>query len=278
MKILCPQCQQPLQQADKHWQCAQNHHFDRAKQGYTNLLLVQHKRSKIPGDDAQMVSARRRFLNQDFYRPLSQAINTLALKHADSKRKLVIIDAGCGEGYYTQQLAQACIAAEQSADITGIDISKFAVKAAAGRNKNIQWFVANSSHLPVEPNSNDLVLSLFSPLPEQEFKRVLKNDGLLIVASTGQRHLIELREKLYQTVSSEALDPCQKLAAHFTKSHEQNISYTLDLNSSESITDLLSMTPHYWRATVEKKQQLSQLSQLTVTIDINLYGLQLKQP
>ncbi|WP_019530536.1 methyltransferase [Dasania marina] len=275
MKILCPQCQHPLQQAAKHWHCEQQHHFDSAKQGYTNLLLVQHKRSKIPGDSADMVNARKRFLNLGLYQPLADAINKLVLNHAITHSPLRIIDAGCGEGYYTQQLAQALQRANIAADITGIDISKFAVKAAAGRSKDIQWFVANSSHIPVEDNSCDVLLSLFSPLPEAEFARVLKPNGLLIVASTGQQHLLQLREQLYDQVNSDVLNPCDKLAAQFSPSHQQAINYQLDLTSGDVISDLLCMTPHYWRASPEKKQQLSLLPQLRVNIDINLYGLQL---
>lgn len=278
MHYLCPQCQKTLIKDDKRWHCENKHSFDIAKQGYSNLLLVQNKRSKIPGDDAEMVAARQRFLEGGYYRPLSDAINTYVIEHfepvndAETKpERRSLIDAGCGEGYYTSQLAEQLRLQTLQCDITGIDISKFAVKTAAKRNKNIEWFVASSSHLPVDSNSCDALLSLFSPLPEQELFRCLKNNGLLIVASTGKDHLIELREILYDKVNETTLQVESKLQKHFKQLSQKAIQFTIQLNDQQSINDLLTMTPHYWKATPESKMRLISYNELTVSIDINLH-------
>lgn len=270
MIVLCPQCQAPLNEEDKRWHCQNNHSFDKAKQGYCNLLLVQKKRSKAPGDNAEMVMARKRFLAKGFYQPIAAAVTSMTTGQHPIDKPISILDAGCGEGYYTNEIAKALQASNVQHNITGIDISKFAVKAAASSNKSIKWFVANSSHLPVAPHSCDYVISLFSPIPEQSFYQALANEGQLLIASTGKKHLIELREQLYDEVKSDSLDPCDKLNTHFTLKEQQTIRFQLSLNSQQDIQDLLAMTPHYWRASPIKKEALSKLDKLNLTIDINL--------
>jgi len=274
MRYLCPQCQKALIKEDKRWHCENKHSFDIAKQGYSNLLLVQNKRSKVPGDDAEMVAARQRFLDDDYYRPLSDAINAYVIAQfqpVNGAERRSLIDAGCGEGYYTSHLAEQLKSQALQWDITGIDISKFAVKTAAKRDKSIEWFVASSSHLPVGENSCDILLSLFSPLPEQEFFRCLKNEGLLIVASTGKNHLIELRQILYDQVNDSTLQAERKLDKHFKHHSQEAVQFTIQLNSQQSINDLLTMTPHYWKASPDSKERLKAYNKLTLSIDINLH-------
>ena len=64
--LACPLDGLPLQSTGTAWRCASGHSFDIASQGYTNLLPVQHKRSRDPGDSKEMVAARRRFLTAGF--------------------------------------------------------------------------------------------------------------------------------------------------------------------------------------------------------------------
>lgn len=282
MQIRCPQCKSELLQQGKSWHCANHHHFDSAKQGYTNLLLVQKKRSKSPGDDAAMVASRSRFLNSGHYHPLSEAINNLVIQNIHSSTaqhsSLSVLDAGCGEGYYTSRLSNALQSHSAKIDMTGIDISKFAIRTAAKRNKQCRWFVGNSSDLPVADNSCDVLLSLFSPIPRVEFSRVLATNGMLIVASTGRQHLFELRELLYDQVQDKVLEPATHLAPNFTHNSQQQLTFPLRLKDNTQILDLLAMTPHFWRATPERKQVLTQLSTLKVTVDVHLHCFTLTAP
>lgn len=273
MNILCPQCHAVLQQQQTSWRCNNNHCFDTAKQGYTNLLLVQNKRSRAPGDDAAMVDSRMRFLNTGLYQPVSDALNQMVLSQTtiNSDRVMNIVDAGCGEGYYTQRLQQTLKNQQRSYDITGIDISKFAVRAAARRSKDCRWFVANSSKLPVEDNSVDILLSLFSPLPAKEFSRVCTPQSLLIIASTGPEHLIEMREQLYEQVDQQSLEPASQLQPEFQRLLQQTVTQKIELTSPQHIEDLLSMTPHYWRASPQRKKKLCEQLSMTVTIDVQLH-------
>lgn len=283
--ITCPLCSQFLHKNDKQWYCNNSHSFDIAKQGYTNLLAVQHKKSKSPGDNKKMVSARTRFLSKNYYLPISSSINKLLADRFEKTNTVFprIVDAGCGEGYYTHRLYNELCKKKINCDITGIDISKHAVLSAAKKSKNIRWFVANSSQIPVSDNSLDCIISLFSPITAAEFSRCLKDNGVLIIASTGPNHLLELREILYDEVNNKALKPGDLLTPYFKISNGEekflkksytvtsSLDYRIDLEDSDTIKDLLSMTPHYWRVSPKRKELLDKIEKMTITVDIQLY-------
>ncbi|MFT5691640.1 MAG: 23S rRNA (guanine745-N1)-methyltransferase [Oceanicoccus sp.] len=281
--VRCPLCKASLSPNEKTWQCENGHSFDIAKQGYTNLLPVQNKKSKAPGDDANMVSSRSRFLNQKFYQPISDKINEVLIKYFNTANieNPNILDAGCGEGYYTNQLHDALrMKNEKDAfSITGIDISKQAVVAAAKRNKSVNWFVGSSSDLPLDNNSQQCILSLFSPVPALEFDRCLSHDGLLIVASTGENHLIELRKILYDEVRKKTFNPTNAVESFFKPVHLHSfdiqqiytVSFTIELVDSDTIKSLFAMTPHYWRVSPQRKEILDTINELAITVDIQLH-------
>ena len=271
MLITCPLCRQPLQQEERRWHCDNNHSFDIAKQGYTNLLPVQNKKSKSPGDDANMVMARNQFLDGGYYQPLSTAINQLILKHLIKRPSATVIDAGCGEGYYSSHLRRAIKSMNIDCDMAAMDISKFALRAAAKRDKAIQWFVANSNALPVADHLCDALLCLFAPLQAKEFHRCLREDGQLLVASTGKNHLIELRELLYDDVRDSVFDPGIAIEDYFEPTSSTSVNFTLDLPDSATINNLFAMTPHYWRVSPERKTILQDLDHLCVSVDIQLH-------
>lgn len=273
MQIICPLCHQPLTATEKFWHCENKHSFDIAKQGYCNLLPVQHKKSKSPGDDAQMVAARKTFLGEGHYLPLAQQLNRRVIEQLQSKNinNAQLLDAGCGEGYYTSLLGQALQQHSSQHQLIGTDISKHAILAAAKQDKNTQWFVANSNALPVARHSCDILLSLFSPTQPAEFYRALKHDGLLILATTGKNHLLELRELLYQQVNDGVFDPSAALEQQFTLIDIETIDFELQLHNNLSIQNLLAMTPHYWRASPERKSALEKISQLSISVDIQLH-------
>jgi 23S rRNA (guanine745-N1)-methyltransferase len=273
MQFVCPLCQQLLTQSDRRWHCDNRHSFDIAKQGYTNLIPVHYKKSKSPGDDTGMVAARSHFLNQGFYQPLSDHINLIVTRYLQQNKinSATIIDAGCGEGYYPSRLKNLL---NETADITGIDISKAAVLAAAKRSKNIQWFVANSNAIPVANNSTAILLSLFAPTQAEEFHRCLQQEGLLLLATTGKQHLIELRELVYDTVNDTVFDPTKTLEPFFKPQQRHTVNFTIELNDTATIKNLFAMTPHYWRVSPERKTLLDTLNSLSLTVDIHLHCFQ----
>ena len=138
--------------------------------------------AKLPGDSKEMVAARRAFLNAGYYQLFSDGINETAAKVLSGVKSPMILDAGCGEGYYTARLKQALSEQRNDARIAGFDISKAAVKAAAKRDKEISFAVASIFDIPVADGCCDLVLNVFAPIVPAEFARVLKTGGVLLIA------------------------------------------------------------------------------------------------
>ena len=197
--LRCPLDQLPLRQFGYRLSCERGHSFDIARQGYVNLLSAGDKRTKDPGDSKQMVAARREFLELGHYEPIAVKLAELVspLLGDDS----IIVDAGCGEGYYLQQLVSHIAPGTGSQPaIIGFDISKWAVQAAA-RRFSATWLVASNRHIPVADHSVDLLLSLFGFPAYETFRRVLKSGAGLLLLCAEPRHLLELREIIYPSVN-----------------------------------------------------------------------------
>lgn len=193
MSFSCPLCHQPLSREKNSYICPQRHQFDMAKEGYVNLLPVQHKRSRDPGDSAEMMQARRAFLDAGHYQPLRDAIVAQLRERLDDKATAVL-DIGCGEGYYTHAFADAL------PEITtfGLDVSKVAIKAAAKRYPQVTFCVASSHRLPFSDTSMDAIIRIYAPCKAEELARVVKPGGWVITATPGPRHLMELKGLIYR--------------------------------------------------------------------------------
>lgn len=275
--LLCPLClarhhdapQLSLDDAQRSLTCLHNHRFDLAKQGYVNLLPVQQKKSQQPGDSKEMVLARKAFLTLGYYQPLVDALVRGATSALAGEPSPVLLDAGCGEGYYTDQLHQALRAEHPNLTSYGFDIAKPAIVEAAKRNKSICFFVSTIKAIPIEAHSCDVVISVFSPINPEQFRHLLKPQGKLIVLCAGKQHLHQLKSLLYRTTTEydddKFLGPLEK---YFTLSNRTSVQQTMNLNSQHDIHALLAMTPHFWRATPEAKKQLETLDQLHVDIDV----------
>jgi 23S rRNA (guanine745-N1)-methyltransferase len=244
--LTCPLCQGALTALDNGVACPAGHRFDRARQGYLNLLPVQHKKSRDPGDNAAMVEARRRFLDGGHYAPLARRLAELAAERQPDRW----LDIGCGEGYYTAQLADAL----PEADGYALDISREAVKRACRRTPNLTWLVASMARVPLADASCQLLASVFSPLDWQEAQRLLAPGGGLLRMGPTRGHLMQLRERIYDEVRD--YDDQKHLAlipAGMALAHSETLEYTLHLDSAEARADLLAMTPHGWRASAERR-------------------------
>lgn len=282
--LACPVCRAVLTQNANNLRCAAGHSFDRARQGYWNLLLAHKKRSKDPGDNAAMVQARREFLDQGYYQPLSDAVNTLAQGALADIHKPKVMDMGCGEGYYTERLRTALVdnLRDQSnpqvapVAVSALDISKHAVKAACRRTRDIQWMVASGADMPLPDDSQDLLCVLFSRLMPEPFARVLKPGAHLLIAWPGEQHLIELRQQIYDEIRPSRFDPLAQLSEFFEPVSQQQVSYPFELQRAQDIQALLGMTPHSQRMAAEKRARLDALDTLPLTLDVNLALLRKK--
>lgn len=261
--LRCPICAGPLKQKERAFVCKKGHSFDMARQGYVNLLPVQNKHSAQPGDTKEQVNARRAFLEGGFYAPIVDALCGLAQKHGCTGP---ILDAGCGEGWYSSRLAQAL-----DADLIGLDISKEAVRAAAGRYKGPMWLCASAAHIPVEDESIGLLTSLFAMTAPEEFKRVLKKDGAFIQVLAAQDHLLGLKEIIYPQLNLKEKDSVPELPG-FILAESLPVKFTFTV-AGEQVQNLLYMTPHVYRISKEGAESLRQTQTLTDTAScvINLY-------
>ncbi|EON90941.1 rRNA (guanine-N(1)-)-methyltransferase [Marinobacter lipolyticus SM19] len=266
--LACPLDGDPLTRTDTAWRCPAGHSFDIARQGYTHLLPVQNKRSRNPGDSKEMVAARRKFLNGGFYQPIAEAVNRAALADVPGEGTLSCLDAGCGEGYYLRQLATAA-GERRTLELLGVDISKWAVLAAAKQDKRPAWVVGTNARLPVLSASVDRILCLFGFPVYSEFARVLKPGGQIVQVDAGPGHLRELREIIYPTVKPEKNEDTVAPEG-FTTLATTAERFSLELTSQDQIADLLAMTPHLYRAGAEGIERASALNSLTVTVDVRI--------
>ncbi|WCE30654.1 23S rRNA (guanine(745)-N(1))-methyltransferase [Vibrio sp. SCSIO 43137] len=267
MSYQCPLCSQPLNRSDNSFKCPANHQFDVAKEGYVNLIPANKKRSKNPGDNAEMMQARRRFLNSGAYQPLRERVSELCTEQLN-KTQGRMLDIGCGEGYYTSQIESDLSLPDSQ--VYGLDISKVAIRYAAKRYPNCHFSVASSQRLPFAGNSLDLILRIYAPCEHSELARCLDDQGVLITVTPAARHLYQLRELIYQDVRLHSEQPEQ--IEGFTLTHSEKLSYPMSLSGNEAL-DLLQMTPFAWKTTEEIKTGLSQSERFSCEADfiISLY-------
>ncbi len=267
--LTCPLDGVALQPSGQSWCCPSGHRFDVARQGYVNLLPVQRKRSLDPGDSKEMVAARQHFLEAGFYQPLARRIALRLLADVSAATgPLSCLDAGCGEGYYLRQLT---LAAAQGPDLVlaGLDISKWAVMAAARSSRQIRWIVGSNARLPVPDASLDRLLCLFGFPVYAEFARVLRPGGLLLLADPAPGHLLALREIIYPEIRPPREQP-PAVPAGFVLQDNEALTYDIHLDSAGLIADLLLMTPHMYRASAAGRARLATLASLALTVDVRI--------
>ena len=255
MNLICPICHNQLNRVDRSYVCSQNHSFDIARQGYVNLLTVQQKHSLAPGDTREQVLSRRAFLEAGYYAPIAQALTDTAKELGVTGE---ILDVGCGEGYYSSRLAGAL-----GAPLTGLDISKEAVRCAAAKYKDAAWLCATAAHIPVETGSAGLVTSLFALTMPEEFRRILRPDGYYFQVLAAQDHLLGLKGIIYDELKFKEKDSVPELPG-FTRLESIPICFTFTVEG-EQIRNLFSMTPHVFRISKAGAERLNATKTLTDT-------------
>jgi 23S rRNA (guanine745-N1)-methyltransferase len=263
MHYICPICGNKLNKQERSYTCENNHSFDIARQGYVNLLTVQQKHSLTPGDTREQVLSRRAFLEEGHYAPIARTL-------IDQAKALEItgpiLDIGCGEGYYSTRLAEAL-----GAELTGLDISKEAVRCAAAKYKNALWLTATVSHTPVADESVEQLTSLFALTLPEEYRRVLKPEGYYFQVLAAQDHLMGLKSIIYPELKLKEKDTVPTLAGfELLRSVPIRFSFTVE---GQQVQNLFSMTPHVFRIGKEGAQRLRDTQSLTDTAScvLNIY-------
>jgi len=257
--------------------CENGHAFDIARQGYINLLPVQQKRSKQPGDSKEMVLARAQFLNSGVYGSIASTLAQTVLAQTTGEREICLMDSGCGEGYYLDTLFDQLKIKGGRGDVSfiGLDISKAAIAEAAKRNKQITWIVGTNKQPPVAVASVGIILCVFGFHNFKGFHKVLEVGGKLIVVEPGPDHLQELREIIYSEVKrSEPQNLSYAEDIGYSIQDEQLLKFkTGDINKSQ-INNLLVMTPHFYKASREGRAAASRLQKLNLTVDVVIRTLE----
>lgn len=267
--LICPVCQKPLKPAPQSLICISGHSFDLAGKGYVNLLLSQDKNSKDPGDNKEMATARKQFLDKSYYSILAEKLRTIVIGMINKNSETFILDAGCGDGYYTNHLS---LGEEfSSVSICGVDISKEAIRLASGRNKSIDFIVASLFKMPFRNNCADVIINAFAPSSDSEFSRILKNNGFLITVIPGRSHLIELKSVLYDKPYEN--DEKEPELTSFKAEGQARVKASIKIGSQEDLSNLVSMTPYGYRTPKEGLARLHMLDSLETTIEfiISLY-------
>jgi 23S rRNA (guanine745-N1)-methyltransferase len=241
----CPVCALPLQEVTSPsmtWRCDRHHSFDVGRDGTVHLLPAGHGKTRVVGDSAEMLQARRRFLQAGHYRALTTALATSTAQALDDTTDGVVADFGCGEGSH---LAGVVAALSEHHVVVGLDLSKDAVKLAARTVKRARCVVGDSRlAIPLRDGVVDVGLVVFAPRGVGELARVIAVGGSLLVAIPEPDHLVELRtrwggigiadEKRERTI--------EELASGFALVDECVVDDMLTLDGAAT-ADLLCMTP-----------------------------------
>lgn len=256
----CPKCALPLARTGAVARCPSGHSYDFAKEGYLNLLLAAS--GGTHGDAADMVEARRRFLETGAYAPLRAEISALIKKYLPAGG--VLLDAGCGEGYYTQAMEET-VGGE--GDALAFDISKEAVRRAAKRCKKTACAVASAYAVPLPTGSVDLITEIFSPMAKEEFCRLLRDGGVLLMTIPEREHLYGLKEAVYDIPYKNEVAPTALDGFSLLETRELRYSLTLE---NAALCDLFLMTPYAHRTAAEGKKRIEALPVLTTEVHFRL--------
>lgn len=262
----CPICGGLLFGVDKSFKCEMCHSYDVAKSGYINLLRPGKMNNAKAGDSKEMISARTLFFSTGAYEPIRKKICDLVCDFAPK----TIIDAGCGEGYYTLGLAER----SSDAHVIGFDMSKFGCEHGAKESKkcgisNTSFVVSSIFEMPLEGECADVIVNMFAPVAHNEFRRVLCNGGHFIVVAAGVHHLEGLKRAIYDNVYLNDADAPEYDG--FELCQRENLKYDITLTSGESIWALFQMTPYYHRTSIANKEKLLSLDRIETTVEVDFF-------
>jgi len=252
---------------DARLRCPRGHAFDRAREGYWNLLQPQDRKSSRAGDRDAAVVARRRWLARGFADGLAEELSS-RIDALRSPSGAVAIDVGCGEGTLTSRLLGS-----RPVVACGIDLSTKAIRLAARAAPQLTWIVANADRgLPFTDGSVDLALSIFGRRPVSELRRVLARGGTLLVVVPGEDDLLELREASQGAgVRRDRVgDVTAELRSGFDVAQASTWRQRVR-HDSEALVEAAAMSYRGERAS--ERERLAALSELDVTLSAEILAL-----
>lgn len=269
--LYCPHCKNELISINNTYKCVKNHSYDISKKGFVNLLLANQHHSDNSGDEKGMILSRVRFLNTGKYNLLRDLITETIKSNLDSSKENVVCDLGCGEGYYTTYFHNK-LKDEFNLSTYGVDLSKQAINECAIRQRqmkleDIKFIIGNLNYLPIQNGSVDLIVNSFAKIDENEFLRVLRKNGIFLRILPGAKHLLGLKEVLYENVrlNEDKETYIEGFELIDIKEAEGNI-----LLNNQEINDLFTMTPYYYKSPKDTSKILMEKEELNTIISFKI--------
>lgn len=229
----CPLCGEKLSLSGNSLICAQGHNFDISKKGYVDFVLNNKQQKNY---DLASFENRHLILEHGMYDHIAQKL----LQLIDDLKLNNILDVGCGEGYYSKKIAEL-----PDRKVLAFDISKDSIQLAAkGPNTPVEWFIGDLAHLPIQNDSIDGIIDIFSPANYNEFNRIL-NQGYVLKVIPNEYHVQELRQQAKDQLKQEKYSN-QKVLDYFEQHYElvDQIDATKTYQvSAEERTAFINMTP-----------------------------------
>jgi len=270
-RFACPVCGQAMQvDTFKSLVCRNSHRYDISKNGYVNMLQIHH----VSKYTRQMFEARNKITHQGFFDPLINELTVILNKEIEKgKNDVFILDAGCGEGSLSSRILNMVSHRNDSPVIgTGIDIAKDGIHVAAREHEDCIWIVGDITNLPIASQQCDVVVNILSPSNYTEFKRVLKNNKIVIKVIPGLQYLSELRNIFLKNSGKEHYsneDVIRHFEKHFRITERKEVLYTIE-TSSLDIQSLVKMTPLLWdmEDIENSSEKVGQIKKITVDLTI----------
>lgn len=259
--MCCPRCGSALTHHDGSLICLSGHCFDLSRRGYVNLAPSHDQATEKY--DADLFESRSLVFAGGFYAPV---LDTITRMLQDRQTPFLALDIGCGEGYYSHELARRFPAA----CFVGLDLSRDAITAAARGLTPAHWLVADLKHLPFCSHSADVLLDVLTPADYAEFRRVLKPDGELIKVIPGTDYLCEVRAAVSEHLREGSNYDNARVLTHLRDNadvQEECVIHQTQPLTSEQSRAFLHMTPMTFSV---PEQVLDTLTLSSITIHMHV--------
>lgn len=260
----CPICGKKIRFHAGSLVCKKEHCFDISAKGYVNMLGATRP---LKGYDKQFFKSRGEFFAKGYYAHILDAIIKkvseikAAADGAEPATQLVLVDAGCGEGYYSSALAGKI----EGLQIIAFDIAADAIACAAKSKENVAWTIADVTNIPVKDDVCDILLDVFTPASYKEFGRILKKGGYILKVIPGSNHLKELRKAARDQLKNKDYsgeDVSDYFEQHYDIISRETLTNTMPIDQ-ETLKTLTEMTPLLFDVDVSRLD-LSEISEITV--------------
>ena len=250
---LCPKCLSESYIENISLVCGDNHRYDFSKKGYIHLIN-NYKPTKY---SEELFMARNEIFSNGFYTNVLKNIQNLVGKYA----KDVVLDIGCGEGYYIKELKTVF----PEKYFHGLDNSKDAIELAVKEDKLNPYMVANLANLPFRDGSVSCILNILTPANYEEFFRVLGDNGYLIKIIPNANYLREIRELIGGKEYTNS-DTVKLIEDNCTVVDRITVNNTFKL-TKEQAQNFLKMTPLTFSKVIAA-DDINKLKEITIDLEL----------